>query len=142
LEQLLNSQGGYNSQLTQQNVDATIAAMQTNINKGYGTLQTELGQQGVSPNSSTAALENSMYMSDATTQENAIAAQDYFNMWNASQGREFDLAKSIEGPMAGEKASESWQNSLGAIGGFMSDIGSLGSFSGTTDSGGSYTIGG
>jgi hypothetical protein len=126
LEQLLNSQGGYNSQLTQQNVDATIAAMQTNINKGYGTLQTELGQQGVSPNSSTAALENSMYMSDATTQENAIAAQDYFNMWNASQGREFSLAQSIEGPMASEKASESWQNTLGAIGGFIGDLSGIG----------------
>lgn len=122
LEQLLNSQGGYNSQLTAQNVQAQIAAMQTDINRGYGTLQTELGQQGVSPNSSTAALESAFYMSDATTKENALVANEYYNMWNASQGREFSLAESIEGPMASQKSSESWQNTLGAIGGFISDI--------------------
>jgi hypothetical protein len=142
LEQLLNSQGGYNSQLTSQNVQDTIAAMQTDINKGYGTLQTQMGQQGISPNSSTAALESSMYMSDAVTKENAIAAQDYFNMWSQSMGNEFNLALGLSGAQAQEKAGESTMSKLAGIGSFIGDVLGGSSYSGTTSSGGSYTIGG
>lgn len=137
LESLLNSQGGYNSQVTAQSVQDQIAAMQTNINRGYGTLQTQLAQQGVSPNSSTAALESAFYMSDATTKENALVANEYYNMWNSSMQREFGLAESIEGPMAGEKASENWKNTLGAIGGFIADLSGAGFSSSSSPSGGS-----
>jgi hypothetical protein len=141
LEQLLNSQGGYNSALTSQNVSDTIAAMQQNINTGYGSLQTQLGEQGISPNSSTAALESSNFMSNAVTQENAIVAQDYYQMWDQSMGREFSLAQSIEGPTAAEKASESTMAKLQGIGQFIGNVfGGNASVSGTTDSGTSWTL--
>lgn len=139
LETLLNSQGGYNAPLTAQNVQATTAAMQQNIDKGYGQLQTQLGQQGVSPESSVAALESSNYMSNAVTQENAIAAQDYFNMWSQSMGLEFGLAQSLAGPQAAEKASESTMSKLAGIGSFIGNVlGSGASYS--SDSGSSFTL--
>jgi hypothetical protein len=85
--QYLMSSGGYNSPLAQQNVDATNAAMQKNIQLGEGNLQTNLAASGISPNSSSSALELSNYMSNAVTQMNQIDASIFYDMWNSSQNR-------------------------------------------------------
>lgn len=91
LYQYLQSGGGFNTGLTTQAISAQDAAMQQQIQMGFNTLGTNLAESGISPNSSVAALEKSNYMSEATTQENAIAAQEFYNMWNQSQGREASL---------------------------------------------------
>lgn len=86
--QYLMSGGGYNSALAKQNVDATNAAMQKNIQLGEGNLQTNLAESGISPNSSTSALEISNYLSDAYAKMDQIDASIYYDMWNSSQNRE------------------------------------------------------
>jgi len=101
IEQFLTQgQGGYNDALTKQVVDAQTQAMQHNIQMGYGNLQTSMGQQGISPASSVAALESSNYFSNAVTQENAIAAQEYFDMWNQSEQRQYGLLEMAGGATA------------------------------------------
>ena len=89
--QYLMSGGGYNAALAQQNVDATNAAMQKNIQLGEGNLQTNLAESGISPDSSSSALEISNYLSDAYTKMNEIDASIYYDMWNQSQNRELSL---------------------------------------------------
>lgn len=106
LYDFLQSGGGYNSNLTQQAVNSQIAAMQTQIQRGYGNLQSSLGQAGISPNSSTAALETGDYMSQAVAQENAITGQEYFNMWNQSMQNETGILGDILGYSAQHKASQ------------------------------------
>ena len=86
--QYLMSSGGYNSALAKQNVDATNAAMMKNIQVGEGNLQTNLAASGISPNSSSSALELSNYLSNAMTQMNQIDASIFYDMWNQSQNRE------------------------------------------------------
>lgn len=87
----LQSGGGFNSALTKQAVDAQNAAMQHQIQEGEQNLWGSMGNTGVSPNSSVWALETGDYMSNAVAQENAITAQEYFNMWNQSQNRMTDI---------------------------------------------------
>src|SRR5215472_10760510 len=48
----LDTGGGYNSALTQQSVDAQVAAMQHQANLGYGNRASTMGGAGISPNSS------------------------------------------------------------------------------------------
>lgn len=91
LYQYLQSGGGFNSALTSQAISAQDQAMQHQIMEGFNTLGTNLAESGISPNSSVAALEKSDYMATATANENAIAAQEFFNMWNSSQNREASI---------------------------------------------------
>jgi hypothetical protein len=107
LSQYLQSEGGFNSALTTQTVDAQTAAMQQQIQQGLGNLQTNLAESGISPNSSVSALEQSNYMSQATTQENAITAEDFFNMWSQSSQQENSLVDLIGGAGAAKKTGQS-----------------------------------
>jgi hypothetical protein len=88
---------GYSGPLTQQAVDAQIAAMQHQIQRGWGDISTELGVSGVSPESSTYALAAGDYFSNAVAQENAITAQEYFNMWSQSMGAEAGMLSDLLG---------------------------------------------
>ncbi|MHB1955220.1 MAG: hypothetical protein ACYCOU_15920 [Sulfobacillus sp.] len=81
----LNSGAGYNGPLAQQTINATDQAMQQQINLQYGDLQTNLGNAGLSPNSSASALASSNFMSNASAQENMVAAQQYTQMYAQSQ---------------------------------------------------------
>ncbi len=127
---LTQGKGGYNDALTKQAVDTQIAGMQHDIQIGYGNLQTSMGQQGISPNSSVAALESSNYFSNAVTQENALLAQEYFNMWNQSEQRQYGLlgeAGQLTATHQG-KAGD-WAGQFAAVAGGIGDImGGLGSF--------------
>jgi hypothetical protein len=120
---LTKSQGGYNSALTQQSVDAQIANMQHQEQVGYGKLQTELGQQGISPESSVAALESSNFQAQATAQENAITAQEFYNMWNQSQQREFGLLGEVAGATHQHQGNAGdWANQFSAVAGGISSL--------------------
>ena len=99
----LDTGGGYNSALTQQSVDAQVAAMQHQANLGYGNRASTMGGAGISPNSSVAALETGDYWSNVTAQENAITAEEFFNMWNQSMNRETGLLGSVLGDAAQNK---------------------------------------
>lgn len=125
----LNSNGGYNSALTQQSIDAQIQAMQQQIARGWGNIETNLGASGTSINSSTAGLAAGDYFSQATSEENALIANEYFNMWNSSQNREASVLQSIEGPTAQHQQNSSFLSQLGQVGGFMQDMSSLFSYS-------------
>jgi hypothetical protein len=135
----LNSEGGYNAGVTQQNVDAQIAAMQHDIQLGEGNLQTNLAEAGISPNSSVSALETSNYESNAVTQENSLVAQDYFNMWNASQNREASMLESLISPAAAHQQNTSFMGRMGQV---FGDIGQIFGGSATYDYGGGSGSGG
>lgn len=100
VQTFLNSNAGYNSPLTQQSVAAQIQAMQSQIQRGYGNLESGLGAAGISPNSSAAALETGDYMANAVAQENAITAQEFFNMWDQSMNRETTMLGDVITPSA------------------------------------------
>lgn len=106
LLQFLQSGGGFNGPLTQQAVNAQIQAMQQQIQRGLGNLDTQMGETGVSPNSSAWALETGDYESQAVAQENAITAQEYFDMWNQSQNRMTSILKDVADVNATGTANE------------------------------------
>lgn len=102
----LDSGGGYNSALTTQAIDAQTALMNRQAQTGYGNLESGLGEAGIGPNSSVAALEGSNFWSNVTTAENAMTAEEFFNMWNASMNRETSILGDVL-PAAGHyKASQ------------------------------------
>lgn len=106
LYQYLQTGGGFNSALTTQAIDAQDTAMQHQITEGFNTLNTNLSESGISPNSSVAALEKSDYMSTATANENSIAAQEFYNMWNSSQNREEGILQSTSNVSATATANQ------------------------------------
>jgi len=109
----VNSQGGYNSALTQQDVQAQTAEMQLQANQNYGNLESGLGAAGINPNSSAAALENSNFWSQTTAAENSMAAQEYFSMWNDSQNRETSLLQSELPGLSGNRGGAlQWFNAF------------------------------
>jgi len=119
----LTSGGGYNSALTQQNVDATIANLQHQIQTGYGNLQNELGAQGVSPASSVNALESSNYMAQAVNQENQITAQMFYDMWNQSMNRETSILGGAMGSAATHQGKAGdWAGQFAEFGQGLSSI--------------------
>jgi flagellar motor switch protein FliM len=65
--------------------------MQQQIQLGANSLESMLGAQGVSGASTENTQSLTNYENQATTQENAIAAQEYYNMWNDSQNREVSV---------------------------------------------------
>jgi hypothetical protein len=116
LDQYLQSGAGYNSALTQQSVDAETNAMQQQAALGSSTLNSQLGAQGISGNSSVSALANSQYQQGVTAQENNIAAQQYYQMWNQSQEREYGMLGQVANVNATGTANQgNWMSDLGSI---------------------------
>jgi hypothetical protein len=93
----LTSGAGYNGPLAQQTINATDTAMQQQINQQYGDLQTSLGNAGLSPNSSAAALAQSNFLSNASAQENEVAANQYTQMYAQSQQDYLSELQAIQG---------------------------------------------
>lgn len=81
----LMQNGGLNTNLLNQVDTSQIAAMQPQINQGEANLNATLGAQGISPNSSTAALANSNFLSNATTQENAQISNNFLREYDQGQ---------------------------------------------------------
>jgi hypothetical protein len=77
--------GGINEQLLNQVDTSQIAAMQPQINQGQANLNSTLGAQGISGNSSTAALANSQYLANTATQENAQISNNYLQQYDQGQ---------------------------------------------------------
>jgi len=77
--------GGINENVANQTNTADINAMQGSINQGSANLNSTLGAQGVSGNSSTSALANSQYQQGATAQENAVINQNYMSEYTQGQ---------------------------------------------------------
>lgn len=113
--QYLQSGGGYNSALANQTVDATNKAMMQNIQLGMGNLSSTMGAQGISPNSSTSALETSNFESNALTQMNAIDANIYNSMFEAGQNREESMLQSTGKTAATTAANDASQGVLGDL---------------------------
>jgi hypothetical protein len=89
--QYLNSMGGYNSQVTQQSIDAQTNAMGKQTQLGANQIESSLSSMGVSGSSSGMADALTGYENQATQQENAITAQEYYNMWQTSQANELNV---------------------------------------------------
>ena len=95
--QYLQRGAGFNSPLTDQAIQSQDAAMQREAMQGWGNIASILGQSGINPNSSVEALSAGQYFGDVTAKENAMAAQEYYNMWSQSSGQEASLLQSILG---------------------------------------------
>ena len=80
--------------------------MNQEANFQYGNLESNMGAAGISPNSSAAALESSNFWSQTVAAENAITAQEYFNMWNESMNRETGILGDIMGDASKYKSSQ------------------------------------
>jgi hypothetical protein len=109
--QYLQSNGGYNSAITQQAVDSQVNAMGQQTQLGANNLTSMLGAMGVNGSGLTDSLTN--YENTATTQENAITSQEYYNMWNSSQEREAQMLNSVGNVNATGTANQSnWMDYL------------------------------
>lgn len=97
LFQYMERGAGFNSPITDQAIKAQDVAMQREAQQGWGNIASQLGAQGINPNSSVNALASGQYWGDVTAKENAMAAQEYYNMWSQSSGQEASLLQSIEG---------------------------------------------
>jgi hypothetical protein len=93
----LQTGAGYNGPLAQQTINATDTAMQQQINQQYGALQTSLASAGLSPNSSASALAQSQFLSNASAQENEVAAQQYTQMYSQSQQDYLSMLSQLTG---------------------------------------------
>jgi hypothetical protein len=98
--QYLMSNGGYNSGVTQQTVDATTNAMQRQTQLGANALESSLSSMGISGGSSSMGDAVGAYENQATATENQITAQDYYNMWNQSQQNEMNMMEFAAGGTA------------------------------------------
>lgn len=126
----LNSGAGYNGPLAQQTINATDQAMQQQINLQYGDLQTNLGNAGLSPNSSASALASSNFMSNASAQENQVAAQQYTQMYAQSQQNYLQAMQDVMGiNNMGTMNQQTFMGSLGAA--LTGNIGYFGGAGGT-----------
>jgi hypothetical protein len=125
----LTSGAGYNGPLAQQTINATDAAMQTQINQQYGDLQTSLGNAGLSPNSSAAALSNSNFLSNASAQENEVAANQYTQMYSQSQTDYLSELEALQG--INNAGTMNQQTTMGAIGSLLTGgLGGLAQYTG------------
>lgn len=77
--------GGLNMDLLNKVDTSQIAAMQPQIAQGEANLNSTLGAQGISANSSTSALANSNYLANATTQENAQISSNFLHEYDQGQ---------------------------------------------------------
>jgi len=128
LEQFLQSGGGYNSPITQQAVTAQEAAMQQAIQRGWGDQASHFAESGISPNSSTYALGQADYYSNAATQENALIAQEFYNMWNQSQSNETSILGEVAQGAGTWKANQTtgWDVFSSILGGATSALSTAG----------------
>jgi hypothetical protein len=88
--QYLMSNGGFNSQITQQAVDATTNSMTQQSTQGANDITARLSAMGVSGGSSEMTLPLEQYQQGVTASENAITANDYMQMWQQSQQNELN----------------------------------------------------
>lgn len=102
----LDSGAGYNSQLTQQAVQEQAQQMQLQANQNYGNLESGLGAAGINPNSSAASLESSNFWSQTTAAENAMTAQEYYNMWSQSMSQYTSVLENMMGSASQYKANQ------------------------------------
>lgn len=116
LENFLNSSGGYNSGLTQQAVQTQLAEMQRQANFNYGNLESGMGAAGISPMSSTAALESSNFWAGTTAAENAMTAQEYMSMWQTSMANETSILGGMIGP------AEHWASQQSGLPGWLNTV--------------------
>lgn len=124
LTNYLQTGAGYNGAIAQQTVNATDNAMQQQINQQYGNLQTGLSNAGLSPNSSASALASSQFLSNASAQENQVAAQQYSQMYAQSSAQYQQALLSIAG--VNNTGTVNQQTTLGAIGaGLTGGVGGL-----------------
>ncbi len=117
LTNYLDTGAGYNGPLAQQTIDATNNAMQQQINQQYGGLQTSLANAGLSPNSSASALASSQFLSNASAQENAIAAQQYTQMYSQSQQNYLSALEMVAG--VNNQGTLNEKTAMGQIGAFL-----------------------
>jgi hypothetical protein len=113
----LETGAGYNGPLAQQAITATDTAMQQQINQQYGSLQTSLANAGLSPNSSASALATSNFLSNASAQENEVAAQQYTQMYSQSQQDYLSMLQQLTG--INNYGTLHQQTAMGAIGSFL-----------------------
>lgn len=122
--QYLQSGGGYNSALTQQAVDSQTNAMQQQVQLGANDLTSMLSSMGISGGSSSMTGSLTNYMNQATTQENAITSQEYYNMWNQSQNREEQMLQQAGQTNATGTANQgNWMSDLTSGLNLVGDIG-------------------
>ena len=125
----LETGAGYNGPLAQQAITATDTAMQEQINQQYGSLQTSLADAGLSPNSSGAALASSQFLSNASAQENEVAAQQYTQMYAQSQQDYLSMLQQLTGINAQGTANQ--RTVMGAIGSLLTGgVGGLAQYEG------------
>jgi hypothetical protein len=121
IQQYLNSNGGFNSGLTQQAVAGQANAAQYQTQMGADNLTSMLASMGITGGSSSLPQSLSSYFSQATTGENAISSQEYYNMWNQSQQNEYGMLSQVGQVGATGKANElNWMDyasfALGLVG--------------------------
>ena len=116
LYDFLQSGGGFNSAITNQAVTEQEAAMQQAIQRGWGNIASNEAETGISPNSSTSALTQGDYYSNAVTQENAMISQEFYNMWNQSMSNETSILGQVAQGSGTWKANQgdTWKTILGA----------------------------
>lgn len=112
--QYLMRGAGFNSPLTDQAIQSQEVAMNREAQSGWGNIASQLGAQGISPNSSVNALASGQYWGDVTAKENAMAAQEYFNMWSQSSGQESSMLQSILGGTQQHQANKGggWMDAI------------------------------
>lgn len=98
-------------------MQAYQAAMSKSTAEGLSTIQTGLGNSGVSANSSAAAIEQGDYLSGVTSQEGLQEQQ----LLQTQQGEAIGLTESTEGQTAAEN-STSWLNTLSQVVGIGSQV--------------------
>lgn len=145
----LQSGAGYNGPLAQQTITATDNAMQQQINQQYGALQTSMADAGLSPDSSGFSLASSEFLSNASAQENEVAAQQYTQMYSQAQQDYLSELQALQG--YNFEGTMNQRTALGAIGSFLTggvggliqyEGGPAGTAGGVTSTGGIMGSGG
>ena len=124
--------GGINENVANQTNTADVNAMQGSINQGSANLNSTLGAQGVSGNSSTSALANSQYQQGATAQENAVINQNYMSEYTQGQQMLESILPGImktnqEGTANQPSVLDEVLGGVGALAGGITGISAIGS---------------
>jgi hypothetical protein len=101
-------------------MQAYTAAMAPQNAENLSSLNTTLGNEGVSGNSSTAAIADADFNSNVTSQEGLQEAQ----LQQTSQQDLLGLTSGLEGQSAAEVSSGGFLNDLGSIAGSVAELGS------------------
>lgn len=113
----LQSGAGYNGALAQQTVSATDNAMQQQINQQYGALQSSMAEAGLSPDSSGFNLGESEFLSNASAQENEVAANQYTQMYSQSQQDYLSELEQLQN--MNFEGTMNQKTAMGALGSFL-----------------------